>query len=179
MNVTTREVRETDLELIMQWRMDPEITKWMNTDPVLTLERQKKWFEKITADPTVRYWVVELEKEPIGLIYIESYNEKKRECTWGYYIGEKSKRSIKLAISLERSLYHYIFNNLAVDVVRNEPLRINKGVIKLHLLCDNKIDESVKKSIRKNGKEMEVICMYISKNEWEQVDDIGYELIQF
>lgn len=179
MNVTTREVRETDLELIMQWRMDPEITKWMYTDPVLTLEGQKKWLEKITADPTLRYWVVELEKEPIGLINIESIDKKKRECTWGYYIGEKSKRSIKLAISLEKSLYHYIFNNLAVDVVRSEILRINEGVIKLHLLCGSKIDEFAKKSIIKNGKEMEVVCMYISKKEWEQVDGIGYEQIQF
>ena len=46
MSVTLRKVTEGDLEQIMRWRMDPEITRYMNTDPKLTLEGQKKWFAK-------------------------------------------------------------------------------------------------------------------------------------
>ena len=41
MSVTLRKIRESDLETIMNWRMDPEITRYMNTDPRLTLEGQK------------------------------------------------------------------------------------------------------------------------------------------
>ena len=37
MSVTLRKVTEGDLEQIMRWRMDPEITRYMNTDPKLTL----------------------------------------------------------------------------------------------------------------------------------------------
>ena len=47
MSVTLRKVTEGDLEQIMRWRMDPEITRYMNTDPKLTLEGQKKWFAKM------------------------------------------------------------------------------------------------------------------------------------
>ena len=47
MSVTLRKVTEGDLEQIMRWRMDPEITRYMNTDPKLTLEGQKKWFAKV------------------------------------------------------------------------------------------------------------------------------------
>lgn len=46
MSVTLRKVTEGDLEQIMRWRMDPEITRYMNTDPKLTLEGQKKWLPK-------------------------------------------------------------------------------------------------------------------------------------
>lgn len=35
MSVTLRKVTEGDLEQIMRWRMDPEITRYMNTDPSL------------------------------------------------------------------------------------------------------------------------------------------------
>lgn len=31
MSVTLRKVTEGDLEQIMRWRMDPEITRYMNT----------------------------------------------------------------------------------------------------------------------------------------------------
>ena len=46
MSVTLRKVTEGDLEQIMRWRMDPEITRYMNTDPKLTLEGQKKCLPK-------------------------------------------------------------------------------------------------------------------------------------
>ena len=49
MSVTLRKVTEGDLEQIMRWRMDPEITRYMNTDPKLTLEGQKKWFAKVQS----------------------------------------------------------------------------------------------------------------------------------
>ena len=45
-----RKVREEDLKIIMHWRMSPDITKYMCSDPVLTIEGQKRWFEKISAD---------------------------------------------------------------------------------------------------------------------------------
>ena len=36
MSITLREIREEDLEMIMNWRMDPEVTRYMNTNPRLT-----------------------------------------------------------------------------------------------------------------------------------------------
>ena len=58
MSVTLRKIRETDLEKIMRWRMDPEITRYMNTDPRLTLDGQKKWFAAVRENPDVRYWMI-------------------------------------------------------------------------------------------------------------------------
>ena len=43
MGVTLRAIQESDLENIMRWRMAEDITKYMNTNPKLTLEGQKKW----------------------------------------------------------------------------------------------------------------------------------------
>ena len=45
--ITLRAITKKDLEKIMHWRMDPDITRYMNTDPKLTLEGQKKWFSSI------------------------------------------------------------------------------------------------------------------------------------
>ena len=68
MSVTLRKVTEGDLEQIMQWRMDPEITRYMNTDPKLTLEGQKQWFAKVQKDPDVSYWIIEIGGIPAGVI---------------------------------------------------------------------------------------------------------------
>ena len=68
MSVTLRKVTEGDLEQIMRWRMDPEITRYMNTDPKLTLEGQKKWFAKVQQDPDVSYWIIEIDGTVAGVI---------------------------------------------------------------------------------------------------------------
>ena len=39
MGVTLREIREEDLENIMRWRMAPDITRYMNTNPELKIGR--------------------------------------------------------------------------------------------------------------------------------------------
>ena len=64
MSIHLREIREEDLELIMQWRMDPDITRYMNTDPKLTPEGQRKWFRAISEDTDVLYWLIEIEGQP-------------------------------------------------------------------------------------------------------------------
>ena len=46
MSVALRKINEEDLEQIMRWRMDPEITRYMNTDPKLTLEGRRNGLPK-------------------------------------------------------------------------------------------------------------------------------------
>ena len=64
MGVTLREIREEDLENIMRWRMAPDITRYMNTNPELTLEGQKKWLDSIRRNPDVMYWLIQVEEQP-------------------------------------------------------------------------------------------------------------------
>ena len=68
MGVTLRGIREEDLETIMNWRMDPEITRYMNTDPQLTLEGQKEWLAAIQGNPDVRYWMILVDGREAGVI---------------------------------------------------------------------------------------------------------------
>ena len=70
MNVTLRDIREDDLENIIRWRSDPEITKFMNTDPVLTLEGQREWLLSMHDDLSKRHWLIEVDGEACGVIQL-------------------------------------------------------------------------------------------------------------
>lgn len=89
MSVTLREIREDDLENIMRWRMDPDITKFMNTNPKLTLEGQKKWLASIRENADVRYWLIEVEGTPAGVINTTGLTKEDGNLGWAYYVGEK------------------------------------------------------------------------------------------
>ena len=120
MAATLRLITKDDLERIMNWRMSERVTKYMNTNPKLTLEGQEKWFDSLEGNDKVRNWIIEVNGAPAGLINLADIDWEKGTTSWGYYIGENDKRSLKLAVSLEMSLYDYCFDVLGFNEVHNE-----------------------------------------------------------
>ena len=87
MGVKLRKVQESDLEKIRKWRMDPNVTKYMYSDPVLTPEMQKQWFEKIDKDESCKYWVISFDGRDIGLLNITDIDNKNKRCEKLYNDG--------------------------------------------------------------------------------------------
>lgn len=166
-----REIREDDLLMIMNWRMDPDITKFMSTDPKLTLEGQKKWLEKIRSSNNSLYRVVVVDDKPAGVINLADMDYDKKTTSWGYYIGEKSLRSLKLAISLELSLYEYVFDVLGFDEIQTPVFSMNDGVVKLHVACGEEIVEEVKGEVEKNGVKYDMTHLRMTKAKWDSIKD--------
>lgn len=180
MGTTLREIKEDDLEMIMNWRMDPDITRYMNTDPKLTIEGQKQWLQSIRNSDKVQYWLIEQENIPVGVINLADIDWKSKTSSWGYYIGEKKQRTLKLAISLEMSLYDYVFDVLEFNELHNEVFSLNSGVVKLHLACGCNVEREIKNGVQKNGITYDITKLSITKNHWYQIrNGKKYERIDF
>lgn len=180
MGITLRKIEESDLEQIMRWRMDPDITRYMNTDPQLTLEGQKEWLRGIRSRQDVKYWLIEADGRPAGVINTGGLEALDGSCTWGYYVGEKGLRSIKTALSLEMSLYDYVFEKLGRKTLYGDIFTLNQGVIQLHLLCGSKIVEEKKAHVCKNGRYYDVTFMSMEAERWQELKKTKkYEKIEF
>lgn len=178
--ITLRNIEEQDLEKIMNWRMRPDITKWMNTDPTLTLEEQEQWYKKIQTTKVDRYWMIIIDGVDSGLIYINDLDMINRTVSWGYYIAENEKRSLKNAVSLEMSLYQYLFEVLEVERIFADVFSENKAVVQLHKMCRNQVIEERKNAVQKKEKNYDVIIMCMSKDIWEAWETKPqYELVNF
>ncbi|MBR0168704.1 MAG: UDP-4-amino-4,6-dideoxy-N-acetyl-beta-L-altrosamine N-acetyltransferase [Synergistaceae bacterium] len=166
MNVEMTRVREDDLDMIMDWRMRPYITRYMNTDPVLTREGQRKWFQHIQNSEDQIHWVIRLDGKPIGLINVVEIDRVNSRCSWGYYIAEKEYRSLQLAMFLEWSLYDYVFDVLKLHKLCNETWTENAQVVKLHIMCGSTQDGIMRQHIYKNGVFHDVSIGSILAEEW-------------
>ncbi len=177
---TLRAIQDDDLELIMKWRMSPEVTTYMNTDPKLTLDGQRKWLASLASNDSCRYWMILADGKRAGLINLADMNYETKITSWAYYIGEMDCRSMKLAISLEMGMYNYVFNVLGFEEVYGDVFSLNEWVIRLHKFCGAHIDHVDKNKIKKNGKSYDVTHVVIRKDEWEKVDGtFEYEKINF
>ena len=180
MSVTLRNITEQDLEQIMNWRMDQEITRYMNTNPKLTLEGQKKWFASIQSNPSVRYWMILVDGEPAGVINLTGLDNPDGDLGWAYYMGEKKLRSIKTALALEMSMYDYAFRVLGKRAVYSDVFTLNQGVIALHKLCGCEIVEEKKRQVCKEDQWYDVTYMRMTAAKWAQIGaSKKYEKIDF
>ena len=180
MAITLRLITENDLEMIMNWRMSESVTRFMNTNPKLTIEGQKKWFDSLKTDDKSRNWIIEVDGMPAGLINLIDIDWKNGNTSWGYYIGEEKLRSLKLAISLEMSLYDYCFDVLGFEEVHNEVFKLNEGVWKLHLACGDRIVKEVAGEVVKDGVAYDIVHLSIERDEWLKLRvNKKYEKISF
>lgn len=180
MSVTLRAIVEEDLENIMRWRMDEEVTRYMNTNPKLTLEGQKKWLASIRANEDVRYWVIQVDQTPAGVINLTGLTNPDGDLGWAYYMGEKKLRSIQTALALEMSMYDYVFDCLKKRAVYGDIFTLNQGVIQLHKLCGCEVVEEKKNHICKEGIYYDVTFMRMTAEHWQSIrGSKKYEKIDF
>lgn len=180
MSVTLRAIQESDLENIMRWRMDEDITRYMNTNPKLTMEGQLKWLAALRENPDVQYWIIEVDGEPAGVINLTGLQKEDGNIGWAYYVGEKRLRSLKTALSLEMSMYDYVFDALHKNAVYGDIFTLNQGVIQLHKLCGCEIVEEKKKHVCKEGVFYDVTFMRMTAEHWKEICHTKkYERIAF
>ena len=180
MSVTLRAIEEGDLENIMRWRMAEEITKYMNTNPKLTLEGQQKWFTGIRGNADVRYWLIQVKGEPAGVINMTGLTKADGVLGWAYYVGEQRLRSIQTALSLEMSMYDHALIELGKSAVISDVFTLNKGVIQLHKICGCEVLEEKKNHVLKEGISYDVTFMRMTAERWrESREGKKYEKISF
>lgn len=175
-----RRIREEDLEMIMNWRMMPEITKYMVTDPKLTLDGQKLWYERIKNNPDEFHWVLEVDGIPSGIASLVSMNKTAKWIHTGVYIAEKKKRSLKLTMELQWNLYEYAFEVLGMEKVCEEVFAENKEVLRILDMCGSKGEGVLRRHVFKNGVYYDMAVRGILHSEWEDLKEkINYTHFEF
>lgn len=180
MSVTLRDIREDDLEQIMNWRMAEDITRYMNTNPKLTLEGQVKWLASVRGNADVRYWLIEVDGESAGVINLTGLKKADGNLGWAYYVGEKRLRSLKTALALEMNMYDHALITLGKNSVVSDVFTLNAGVIQLHKLCGCEVVEEIHNAVEKEGVFYDVTYMRMTAENWKTIrESKKYDKIEF
>ncbi|MGI6154039.1 MAG: UDP-4-amino-4,6-dideoxy-N-acetyl-beta-L-altrosamine N-acetyltransferase [Christensenellaceae bacterium] len=180
MDIRLKRLQKKDLDMVAEWRMSEDVTRYMNTDPVLTHEGQLRWFDALREDDTQIWWVIYMDEKPVGVLNIVNIDRANRKCEWGYYVAVKEARSMKLAVLLEWNLYDYAFYTLGVNRLYNEVLSKNENVVRLHKMCGSDIEGELKESVYKRGEYYDVTMCAILKEKWDKMrQTVEYDTIAF
>ena len=168
-SLSFRKIRECDLEMIMNWRLSPDITKFMNTNPQLTIDKQKKWFEKISKENDSFYRVVFSGEKPCGLVSLVGWDKNNNVIHSGVYIAEKDCRSLKNILDMNMNLFAYAIEILKVNKIAMEILQNNIGQLNWIVRFGAKKEGVLRQAIMKNGQYYDLHLFSILSSEWPEI----------
>lgn len=164
-----RKIRESDLELIMNWRMRPDITKYMYHDLQLTIEDQKKWFRKISSEEDSFYWLIEIDGKAVGLVSLENWDKHNSIIHTGGYIAEKEGRSLQNIVDVNMNLYNYVFETLRINKAAFEIMDNNMSQVQWLKRIGAKVEGISRQAVKKNNQYFDLYLMSFLKEEWDSI----------
>jgi RimJ/RimL family protein N-acetyltransferase len=167
--VRLREVRESDLPLLLELRNDLDTQGWSQTlPPDYTLhmyQKQHQEGEFKTKRRRARFVIETIEGgETAGNIIYYSYRPR-HEVTIGIAIAKKFW-SAGLAYDAQETLLHFLFEELGVRVVRLWTTSSNKKAIRLAERSGFKVVARLREAIIRRGKLADNIMMDMLREEY-------------
>lgn len=179
LDIEFRRIQECDLELLRQWRMQPDITKYMNTDPQITVEDQKSWYNRIMQQKDEYYWIIVVDNVKVGLASLVEPDLKNRRIHTGVYVAVKEKRSLRLILDIQWNLYSFAFDRLGYHKVCEEVFSLNKPVLRILDMCGSKREGELRNHVFKNGIYYDVTVRGILQNEWNEMkESLNYNIVK-
>lgn len=163
MNVKLKKIYKDDLELLRNWRMQENVTKYMLTDPIITKESQLEWFNKINNDESRIDYVIVCDDVRIGYYGITNINYENSSCEIGFYIGDNEYRGKGIFKIVQKQIEDKIFNDLGLNKVVINVLE-NNPIIDAYKRNGFTEDLNLKKQILKNNTKYYLLYLYKIKN---------------
>ena len=164
-------IQEEHIEMIRQWRNSPEVSSYMYSQQEITEEQQKQWFKNISNDPKSRYWLIQYDSKPIGLVSLTGIDYTLNSCYWAFYLGDTSVRGGGIGAKVEITILKYVFNDLKLNKLRCEVFTSNHKVIRMHEKFGFRREAYYREHCRVNNKYEDVVGLAILKSEWEVQKD--------
>lgn len=161
-------IREEYLEKIRLWRMSEEVTKYLYTDPKITPEDQRKWYQRIVQDLSRMDWVINVDGKDVGVICLYDIDAVNRRCFWAYYLGEQTTRGKGIGKAVELNILSYVFERLDFHKLCCEVFEWNEFVVEVHQKYGARIEGTFREHVWKRGKYHDVVRMGILRQEWKQ-----------
>ncbi len=146
---------ESDLEMVRNWRNQPDVAEQMFFQEEVSEEMQQKWFNSL--DDTSVYLIIQKDGEKIGVINLKQINWRTRVGEAGIFIGDSAYRNSAAPIQavfamMDAFFFEFNFTKLRATVRQDNA---------------DGIDFNLQLGYRVESKDNERVHLYIFKNLYE------------
>ncbi|GAA0319205.1 GNAT family protein [Bacillus carboniphilus] len=164
------DIKETDLQLILDWRNQESIRKVMYNSDIILLDEHIRWFESLRKSEKAISKIFYYENIPFGVININQIDKTNKKCEWGFYIGNKNAPR-GMGTVLGFISLNYIFDDLSMRKVNAEVLSMNEKSISLHRKLGFTQEGLLRKHIIKDKNYIDIYLFGLLQEEWKGKSD--------
>jgi UDP-4-amino-4,6-dideoxy-N-acetyl-beta-L-altrosamine N-acetyltransferase len=165
--LTLRDIDSRDSERMLAWRNQEDVRRWMYTDHVIGLDEHARWFTSMLQNDAMRYWIIELDAVPVGVIHLTEVSLEHRRCEWGMYLGEESARGTGAAEAATFLSLDTAFGALGMQRVTCEVLAGNDRALRLYERVGFRREGHLRSVVHKGSERHDVVVMGLLQPEWE------------
>jgi UDP-4-amino-4,6-dideoxy-N-acetyl-beta-L-altrosamine N-acetyltransferase len=162
-----RDIEESDLELVLQWRNSEQIRTKMFSDHIISFEEHQVWYKKLKQSHDNICRIFLYRGCPIGVVNISQIDKKNNKCYWGFFLGEQGvpygSGTVMGYLALE-----YIFEILGVRKLCAEVFSFNFTSLNFHKKLGFCEEGLLIKHVLNNGEFKDVICLALFSNDWNE-----------
>jgi UDP-4-amino-4,6-dideoxy-N-acetyl-beta-L-altrosamine N-acetyltransferase len=164
--VALRELQLADATRILEWRNLPEVATYMYTDHWISEAEHARWFAGAMTDDTKQYWIIELDRTPVGLANLYDISTLHKRCYWAFYLADDRVRGKGVGSFTERFVMRHVFETMRLEKLCCEVLATNEAVVKMHQRYGFAIDGVLRQHVIKAGKRIDVVTMSLLRETW-------------
>ncbi|MCI3134710.1 UDP-4-amino-4,6-dideoxy-N-acetyl-beta-L-altrosamine N-acetyltransferase [Phenylobacterium aquaticum] len=168
-DVRLRPATFADAARMLAWRNQPEVARWMYSDHVITPEEHGRFMAGALVDPARRYWIIELDGEPVGLANLVDISAENRKCSWAYYLASPSVRGKGVGAFVEVWVIEHVFGALGLNKLCCEVLVENEAVWKMHESFGFQREALYRAHVWKGGEPRDVVGLGLLARDWAAV----------
>jgi len=153
-----------DLELVLSWRNDPEVRRYMYTQHKITLDEHQDWFERTQQDQRKQLLIFESDNQPLGFInFSESANGGIAD--WGFYAAPDAPKGS--GRQLGQAALNHAFTQLKLHKVCGRALAFNERSIHFHQSLGFQQEGTLRDQHFDGERYHHVICFGLLSHEWQ------------
>ncbi len=151
--------------LAFDWRNKYFVRCNMLKQAEITDAEHQNWLENLKTDDSEKYWVVYLDKKPIGAATLNLIDRKNKTAELEFYIGEQRYLGYGWEKKILDDFLKLIFSDEGLEKIISRVLVTNTGAYSIYMKNDFQMIDEYTDNV--DGKELKVCVLKFMKTEWE------------
>lgn len=153
-----------DLPMVLTWRNDPAVRRFMFTQHEICLEEHQAWFARCQKDGTRRLLIVESMGDVIGFVQLSGVCPG-GVADWGFFVRPDAPKGT--GQRLGRAALEYAFGELGLHKVCGQVIDSNHGSIAFHKKLGFKQEGALRDQQRIADEYHTLIYFGMLSHEWQ------------
>ena len=166
--ITLRSIAPEDRDRLLVWRNAPHVAQYMYTDHLISPEEHARWFAGLEHDKRRKYWIIESDGTPLGLVNLYDIDEHNRRCCWAFYLGSEEGRGAGVGSQVECAILTHVFETMGFNKLCCEVLGSNEAVWAMHQKFGFVKEGVLRSHVWKAGAFHDVVMLGMTAEDWRQ-----------